>query len=349
MARRPRRRWRAFSPISNYLRSYIRYRFCFRTFARHASTSLLASVSLALIAEAALVPRACDTMNRGASSYAAVLAAILLSPVVASADHELPRAPCACQFVRFNARVHPARCGRTAKWTSASGSVRLPAYGPSAVCTRGDPGGRPGPHTFPSALPMYSGLSDGANSCLFSEEWPVRSQAKRVTASEKNITSAPIRHCRRKVVCPRRNGWGESRTPTRLAPGRRRRRRARPAAPGGRTPGPWPRPPALFRRRAALGPVHGPPFEAPESWSRLPATSRPHGISPCPGPPLSSRPPTTIRLGARAAKRRRPTAPHSVPSLTRSGGSAQPTGRAPHTDGAHRRTTILKILPMSAT
>ena len=64
----------------------------------------------------------------------AVVAAVLLAPVVPRTNVEARRAPRAAQVVEGNARVHPrSRVDRN--WTGASGSSKLQAYGPSAACT----------------------------------------------------------------------------------------------------------------------------------------------------------------------------------------------------------------------
>jgi hypothetical protein len=91
---------------------------------------MLSAVLPPIIAEAALVASAREPMAGCLGLSAAVHTTVLLPAEVPSADMERPRAPAADQLVEKNG-VHPAaRMDRN--WTTASGSARLRAYGPSA-------------------------------------------------------------------------------------------------------------------------------------------------------------------------------------------------------------------------
>src|SRR6266568_611790 len=128
------RRRRTLSQNVNFLGSYIRQRLCFRAFVNASCVPLVAPILLPFGTEAALVARARQAMAGRAAFLPAVVAAVLLSAIVSSADVEAVRTPGAAQVVEGNARVHPrARADRN--WTGASGSSRLRAYGPSAACT----------------------------------------------------------------------------------------------------------------------------------------------------------------------------------------------------------------------
>ena len=101
----------AFSTRRNFLATCIRYRHEFSILGcTHAS--LFATVLLPLIAETPLVSRAGQPMTRGAPTLSALVAAVLLPPIVWSADRERLDAPAARQHVNRNVRVQGSGCDR---------------------------------------------------------------------------------------------------------------------------------------------------------------------------------------------------------------------------------------------
>jgi len=101
----------AFSTRHNFLPTCIRQRHSFSILGR-ASEASLAPVLLPFVAKTPLVACTGHAMTRGASELAALLAAVLLPPVVSPADRERAGAPAAREQVDSNARVQGSGCDR---------------------------------------------------------------------------------------------------------------------------------------------------------------------------------------------------------------------------------------------
>src|SRR6185436_3768404 len=107
----------------NFLASHIRHRLCFHLLPRHRGPLMLGMIAAALVAP--LMPGIRQAPDRTLRELATLVAAVLLSTVVATTDVERPGAVAAAQLEDVQ-RVHPSRMAKN--WTSTSETTTVPAY-----------------------------------------------------------------------------------------------------------------------------------------------------------------------------------------------------------------------------